>query len=110
MALLVRTSGPTSLCHAWRSAVRASSFSHFAHGAGLPWGLALLLAGLVAAPVGALVAVPAIRLSGIYLALATFGFGVLPQQLVSRTRFMFGRNGPLPVPRPAGFEGDTAFY
>lgn len=110
LALLVRTSGQTSLCHAGFAAVGASSFSHFAHGAGIPWLLALLLAGLVAVPVGALVAVPAIRLSGIYLALATFGFGVLLQQLVYRTRFMFGRSGPLSVPRPAGFGDDTAYY
>ena len=110
LALLVRTSGQTSLCHAGFAAVGASSFSHFAHGFGLPWGVALVVAGLVAVPVGALVAIPAIRLSGIYLALATFGFGVLLQQLVYRTHFMFGRRGPLPVPRPAGFDGDVAFY
>ena len=42
--------------------------------------MALLLAGLVAVPVGAVVAVPAIRLSGVYLALATFGFGILVQR------------------------------
>jgi branched-subunit amino acid ABC-type transport system permease component len=110
LALLVRTSGQTSLCHAGFAAVGASSFSHCAHDAGLPWVLALLIAGLVAVPVGALVAIPAIRLSGIYLALATFGFGVLLQQLVYRTRFMFGRNGPLDVPRPSGLDGDVAFY
>ena len=110
LALLVRTSGQASLCHAGFAAVGASSFSHFTHGAGLPWLVALVLAGLVAVPVGALVAIPAIRLSGIYLALATFGFGVLLQELVYRTKFMFGRSGPLSVPRPAGFGGDTAFY
>src|SRR4051794_7488821 len=110
LALLVRTSGQTSLCHAGFAAVGASSFSHFTHGAGLPWVVALVLAGLVAVPVGALVAVPAMRLSGIYLALGTFGFGVLLQELVYRTQFMFGRSGPLPVPRPAGLGGDTAFY
>ena len=109
LALLVRTSGQTSLCHAGFAAVGASSFSHFATG-GVPWLFALLLAGLVALPVGALVAVPAIRLSGLYLALATFGFGVLLQQLVYRTRFMFGRSGPLTVPRPAGLDGDIAYY
>jgi ABC-type branched-subunit amino acid transport system permease subunit len=106
----VRTSGQTSLCHAAFAAVGASSFSHFAHGAGIPWLPALLLAGLVAVPVGALVAIPAIRLSGLYLALATFGFGVLLQQLVYRTRFMFGRSGPLSVPRPSAADGDIAFY
>lgn len=110
LALLVRTSGQTSLCHAGFAAVGASSFSHFTHGAGLPWVLALLLAGLVAVPVGAVVAIPAIRLSGLYLALATFGFGILLQQLVYRTRFMFGRSGPLSVPRPTGADGDVVYY
>lgn len=110
LALLVRTSGQTSLCHAGFAAVGASSFSHLTHGAGVPWVFALLIAGLIAVPVGALVAIPAIRLSGLYLALATFGFGVLLQQLVYRTQFMFGRSGPLPVPRPAGLDGDVAYY
>src|SRR3546814_16356768 len=38
--------------------------------------LALLLAALVCAPVGALVALPALRLPGLYLALATAAFAV----------------------------------
>src|SRR3546814_7604733 len=38
--------------------------------------LALLLAALVCALVGALVALPALRLSGLYLALATAAFAV----------------------------------
>ena len=55
---------------------------------------ALLLAGLVAVPVGALVAIPAIRLSGLFLALATLGFGILIEQCSTRSYFMFGRCSP----------------
>ncbi|HLG66249.1 MAG TPA: hypothetical protein VKV36_00090 [Acidimicrobiales bacterium] len=43
----------------------------------LPGDLVRILGGLAAAAVGAIVAIPAIRVAGIYLAVATFGFGVL---------------------------------
>ncbi|MBA4863791.1 ABC transporter permease [Streptomyces sp. PSKA54] len=108
--LLVRTSGQVSLAHAALVAVGASTFSHLAVGAGLPWLVAVLLAGAVAVPVGALVAVPAIRLSGLYLALATFGLGLLLEKVVYGSTWMFGATGTLPATRPALFAGDTAFF
>ena len=42
----------------------------------------VVAAGLVAVPMGAIVAIPAIRLSGLFLALATLGFGVLVEKLL----------------------------
>ncbi len=90
LGLLLWTSGQISLCHAVFVAIGATTFSHMTSGAGLPWGLALVLAGLAAAPVGALIAIPAVRLSGIYLGLATFGFGVLMQRVVFTMGVMFG--------------------
>jgi ABC-type branched-subunit amino acid transport system ATPase component/branched-subunit amino acid ABC-type transport system permease component len=89
LGLLVRTSGQVSLCHAAFAAVGAVAFSQLAAGAHLPWLLALVLAGLAAVPVGAIVAIPAIRLSGLFLALATFGFGILVEQLFYPQSFMF---------------------
>lgn len=107
--LLVRTSGQVSLAHASFAAVGAASFAHLL-GSGLPWGVALLLAGLLTLPVGALVAIPAIRLSGLYLAVATFGFGILLERLLFRTKVMFGAAGALNAPRPPGLESDRAYY
>ncbi len=100
LRLLVVTSGQVSLCHATFAAVGATTFAHLAGGAGLPWLLALLLAGLLAVPVGAVVAVPAIRLSGLFLALATFGFGILVERLVFPMAIMFGKGGQVTAPRP----------
>ena len=100
LALLVWTSGQISLCHAAFVAVGVTTMSHMTHGLGLPWGVALLLSGLVAVPVGALVAIPAIRLSGLYLALATLGFGVLMQFVFFPTSFMFGKTLQVSAPRP----------
>jgi ABC-type branched-subunit amino acid transport system permease subunit len=62
--------------------------------------VALVLGGLAAVPLGAMVAIPAIRLSGIYLALATFGFGILVERLLYGTGMMFGSLGFRQAPRP----------
>jgi branched-subunit amino acid ABC-type transport system permease component len=114
LALLLNTSGQISLCHAAFVAVGASTFSHLTTGQHMPWLLALLCAGLVVVPVGALLSLPAIRLSGLYLALATFGFGILMQQVVYNTSAMFGKSPILKAPRPqfAGLHGssDRTFY
>ena len=100
LRLLVVTSGQVSLCHIAFAAVGATSFAHLQNGLGLPWLVALVVAGLVTVPVGAFVAIPAIRLSGLYLALATFGFGVLVERFVYGLGLMFGGDGEAIVSRP----------
>lgn len=111
LGLLVQTSGQVSLCHAAFAAIGACAFSQLTLEADLPWLLALVLGGLVVVPVGAVVAIPAIRLSGLFLALATFGFGILVQQLIYPQSFMFtqlaeGRE----MPHPSFAQDDTAYY
>jgi ABC-type branched-subunit amino acid transport system permease subunit len=107
LGLLLWTSGQISLCQLAFAAVGATTFAHAQH-AGFPWLVALLAAGLVALPVGALVAVPSFRLSGIYLAVATFGFGLLFQNLIYKTFLMFGTGFGQTVARPSFFDGHTA--
>jgi branched-subunit amino acid ABC-type transport system permease component len=107
--LLVRTSGQVSLAHMAFAAVGAAAFAHAQH-AGVPFFGALLFAGLVAVPVGALIAIPAIRLSGLYLAIATFGFGILVQNLFFPTFLMFGGELTQRVNRPSFARGDLAYY
>ena len=112
LGLLVRTSGQVSLAHVSFMAIGVCAMSYLVNEQGLNWWLALLLSGAVAIPVGALLAIPAIRLSGLYLALATFGFGILLQFMFYTEDFMFGSFGAgLMIPRPsAGFESDRSFY
>jgi len=101
LGLLVRTSGQISLCHLAFAAVGAAAFAHFADSYHLPWLLALFLAALVAVPVAAIIAIPANRLSGVFLALATFGFGILLDQMLYTTGIMFGpTTSGIPAPRP----------
>jgi ABC-type branched-subunit amino acid transport system permease subunit len=89
LGLLVHTSGQVSLCQMSLAAVGAAAFAH-AVSNGVPWGIAVLLAGLIAVPVGAVVAIPAIRLSGLFLALATLGFGIFIAQFFYVKSYMFG--------------------
>jgi ABC-type branched-subunit amino acid transport system ATPase component/branched-subunit amino acid ABC-type transport system permease component len=100
LGLLLRTSRQVSLCQYGFAAIGAAAMGHFTS-AGIPWLIALLLAALVAVPVGAFIAIPAIRLSGVFLALATLGFGILLEQMVYTMGWMFGpsSNG-LPTTRP----------
>ncbi len=110
LSLLVRTSGQISLCHATFAALGATSFAHFTSGLGLPWFVALVLAGLAVIPLGVLVAVPAIRLSGLHLALATFGLAILMERVVYPSALMFGAVGSRRAPRPWFAQTDTGFY
>ncbi len=101
LGLLVRNCGQVSLCQVSFMAIGAAGFSHLSVDHGLPWLVALLLAGLVAVPVGAVLAIPAIRLTGLYLALATFGFGIFLQYMFYAQDYMFGPTGAgLDQPRP----------
>jgi branched-chain amino acid transport system permease protein len=59
----------------------------------------LLMSALIAAAVGALVALPVLRLTGLYLALSTLAFGVLMDKLVFQAEFAFGFNGTLSAER-----------
>jgi ABC-type branched-subunit amino acid transport system permease subunit len=109
LALLVRISGQVSLCQLSFAAIGAASYGHL-HAWGVPFPLAVLAAGLLAAPVGAVIAVPAIRLSGVYLAIATFGFGILVERMAFPAGFLFGYGQRIAAPRPSFAGGDIAYY
>jgi len=59
----------------------------------------LLVAALVTGLVGALVALPVLRLTGLYLALATLAFAVLMDKMIFQADYAFGFNGTLPAER-----------
>jgi len=49
---------------------------------GVPFLISLPLAGLFAGVVGAIIAIPALRMSGIYLAIATLAMGVIAEDII----------------------------
>jgi branched-chain amino acid transport system permease protein len=69
-----------------------------------PFGI--LLAMLIAAGVGAVVALPVLRLTGLYLALATLAFGQLMDKLVFQADWLFGFGGTLQAERVSLFGYD----
>jgi branched-subunit amino acid ABC-type transport system permease component len=114
LSLLVKMSAQVSLCQAAFVAVGAVAFSRLSTEANLPWFLALLGAGLITVPLGIVVALPAVRLAGIYLALATFAFGLLMENLVYRKNIMFPQGGVRDAPRPhlwgSGAANDKQYF
>ena len=111
LGFLMKTAGLVSLSHIVFVAVGAAAMSHLTEGLGLPWFLALVLAGLITAPVGAIIAIPAVRVSGVYLALATLGFGIMVQHVFYNKSIMFGSFGRVAiVPRPGFATRDIPYY
>jgi branched-subunit amino acid ABC-type transport system permease component len=117
LVLLIRVSGQVSLGHIALQGAGTALFAHAVSSGGLssfnlglPWPLAVLAAGLLTIPIGLVIALPAVRLSGTFLALATLGFGLLLQQTGYRYGFLFGASGSVPTPRPGWADGPWAYY
>ncbi|WP_443200965.1 branched-chain amino acid ABC transporter ATP-binding protein/permease [Pseudomonas sp. CNPSo 3701] len=69
--------------------------------AGLPLGLAVIAAGLACAAIGALLAIPALRVSGPYLAMITIAFAlVVHHGLIEWRSLTGGANGLMGIPMP----------
>jgi ABC-type branched-subunit amino acid transport system ATPase component/branched-subunit amino acid ABC-type transport system permease component len=112
LGLLVRTAGQVSLCHITFLAIGAVALGHLTAD-GIPWLPALIVSALIAAPIGALLAVLAMRLSPLYLALATFGFGLVVQDVFYQQTYMFGSTGAglnVPLPSSLGLGSSTGYY
>lgn len=111
--ILVGYTGQISLGHAGFFAIGAYGTIILMTKAHLPFIIALPLGGLVAAVFGFLLGIPALRLEGPYLAIATLGFGLTVTQVIGRTDFFGGRQGlhapPLTI-GPWHLNTDKEFY
>jgi len=91
--LLVGYTGQISLGHAGFFAIGAYGTVILMAKAGVPFLLALPCAGLIAAGFGFLLGLPALRLEGPYLSIATLGFGLTITQIIGRIEMFGGREG-----------------
>ncbi|MFO8048058.1 MAG: branched-chain amino acid ABC transporter permease [Desulfosudaceae bacterium] len=111
--LLVGYTGQISLGHAGFFAVGAYGTIILMTQAQLPFLAALILAALAAAGLGFLIGLPALRLEGPYLAIATLGFGLTITQIIGKIDLFGGRQG-LQTPDLIVFgrqlETDREFY
>ncbi|MDR6861220.1 branched-chain amino acid ABC transporter permease [Variovorax guangxiensis] len=103
--LLVGNSGQISLCHSSFMAIGAYSAALLAAYARLPFWVAIPCGTVLAAGVGALLALPARRLGGIYLALATLGFMQIVQIALEEWSSVTGGVRGLKIPKPELWPG-----
>ncbi len=96
--LLTGYTGQISLGHAGFVAIGAYTAGLLMGRLGAPWWMAWPAAGLVAAAFGFLVGLPALRLTGPYLTIATLGFGIAVHQVLTNWEALSGGRMGLPVP------------
>ena len=111
--LLTGYAGQISLCHAAFFGVGAYATALLTQKAGWPYLVSLGAGALITTAIGAIVAVPALRLKNLYLAIATLGFGVVLQKIIFEWRGLTGGGGGLALtpPRIGGAElGATGLY
>jgi len=98
--ILIGLSGQISFGHVAFYAIGAYT-SALMTMAGVPLALAMASAAVVTAAVGALLAIPAVRVSGPYLAMVTIAFGfIVHHGLIEWRSFTGGANGLAGVPMP----------
>ena len=113
LMLLSGFTGQFSLGHAAFLGVGAYTQAALT-GAGVPFALAIAAAAGIAAAVGVIVGLPALRLKGIYLGIATLAFGFIVEEVFARWESVTGGNAGKHLKDPNLFgltlESGEAFY
>jgi branched-chain amino acid transport system permease protein len=99
LMLIVGFTGLLSLGHAAFFGVGAYTQAVMIN-AGLPFPVALVSAGLLAASVGVIVGLPVLRLKGLYLAIATLALAFIVEEIFARWESVTGGNMGLKVKPP----------
>jgi branched-chain amino acid transport system permease protein len=95
LVVLTGYGGMVSLCQMTFAGLGAVMMGHLGHGGSL---VGVIAAVGLAAGAGALIALPTLKMRGLYLALATFAFATVMQQAVFNQ--LFGTGGNLAIARP----------
>ena len=102
--ILVGYTGQISVGHGAFMSVGAYTAANFAVRLDWPWGLNLVLGGLMAAAVGAVVGIPSLRIKGLYLAIATLAGQLIIEWTINHVTFISGGvQASIEVPRPTVF-------
>ena len=114
LMVLAGYTGLVSLGHAAFLGIGAYTHVYFVQDLGLPWIVGLVLAALLSAAVGMLVGVPALRMTGVYLTIATLAFALIIQEVFTQWDRVTGGLKGKPVDKPVifgiSFAKDTAFF
>ena len=112
--ILIGMGGQISIGHAGFWALGAYGSAIAMQTFGLPFVLAILVGGAIAGVFGVIVALPALRVQGHYLAIATLAFALVVQQVLFEWESVTGGRQGLSVPRPSLFgvelRTDLSYY
>src|SRR5262247_4300114 len=113
LMVLVGYTGLLSLGHAAFLGIGAYAHAYFLQH-GVPWVASVALATLITTASGIVVGLPALRMSGIYLAIATLAFAVIIQEVFTRWEGVTGGFAGMAVDKPEifgiRFSNETSFY
>ncbi|MBY6058792.1 MULTISPECIES: branched-chain amino acid ABC transporter permease [Leisingera] len=114
MNVLVAQAGQISIGHAAFWALGAYGAAVLVTRFNVPFEIAILCGGLLAAVFGLLVAIPAMRVQGHYLAIATLAFSMVVERTLHEWETVTGGRSGMFVPRPSllGIEltSDMSYY
>src|SRR6516164_2237397 len=114
LMVLAGYTGLVSLGHAAFLGIGAYAHVYLSQDLGLPWLLSMSLAAGLTAAVGVLVGLPALRMTGIYLTIATLAFALIIQEVFNHwdavTGGLRGKAVGKPVIFGVAFSTDWAFY
>ena len=114
LMVLAGYTGLVSLGHAAFLGIGAYAHVYFTQDLGLPWVLSVALAAAVTAGAGVLVGLPALRMTGVYLTIATLAFALIIQEVLTHwdrvTGGLKGKAVAKAVIFGVPFGGGVAFY
>jgi branched-chain amino acid transport system permease protein len=107
--LLTGQAGQVSIGNAAFMSIGAFTSAVLVTRTGLPMPLAVIAAAAMAALFGLVIGLPALRMKGFYLAIATMAFGVVVEQLIAVVPALGSHDGLRDLPSPVKGELGTYF-
>jgi branched-subunit amino acid ABC-type transport system permease component len=100
ITVITGMAGQISLCQAAFAGIGACTTAQLATKQDMSVLMAMIVGAVIAAAVGALLAIPALRLGGIFLSLATFAFALFFENVMVKFEWVGGGVLPIRAPRP----------
>jgi len=110
ITVITGMAGEISLAQATFAGIGAFATAQFVSVFGLAVLPTLFIGALVAAGVGALIAIPLLRLGGIFLSLGTLAIALVFETVIVPRGWVSGGARPVQIPRPVGFADDRTFF
>jgi branched-chain amino acid transport system permease protein len=113
IVVITGIAGEVSFAQATFAGIGGFASAQLSSNAGMSVILTIIIGGVIAAAIGALLAIPALRLGGIFLTLATYAFALFFDNVVVSLSWISGGLFPVVAPRPQmgsiDFASDRSF-